>query len=399
VSAHEPAVSSTPREARQVVIRTNPERSASAQKPAGPKATGLDAWRLGALAVAAVWALVVLVLILRLAGGWLMLARLVRGAAEVGSNSDGILNECRAALGLSRPVSLTVHRGVASPVVVGGLRAVVLVPIDWGDWPEPHRRACLLHELAHLARYDDWFKLAQEILRVPFFFHPLVHWLLTRLDRERELLCDEMTVALGSDPVAYAHLLLDLGRRPGRRFSVTPQSRIGSLPFLDRRTVAVRIERLLEDDMPRTLSRPSPARSLVVCAVSLAAALAVGGLRVQAIRAQAPANPSTQKAPSSAHTPEREFKPTTQDRLACRRQKSAERIAWAGPRPRRSPRRWGDDRRGAVRQRSLRPSGCHDQRTRAVCSHASRRDGLRLLRRPQGSIGTLRFIDRSARIR
>ena len=149
---------------------------------------------------------------------------------EVGQASDRLLGECRAAVGLSRPVRIAVHPAVASPAVVGGPWPVVLVPPDWIDWPEEHRRACLLHELAHLARYDDWAKLAQELLRAPFFFHPPVRWLLSRLDRERELLCDEAAVALGSDPLVYARLLLDLARRPGRLLPVTLSFRPGWLP-------------------------------------------------------------------------------------------------------------------------------------------------------------------------
>ena len=111
-----------------------------------------------------------------------------------------------------------------------------------------------------------------------------MRWLLARLDRERELLCDEAAVALGSDPLIYARLLLDLARRPGRLLPVTPSFRHGWLPFLDRRTVKVRIERLLEDDMLSTLSRSRPfaGRSLLFGSLAVAAALVVGGLRVRA---------------------------------------------------------------------------------------------------------------------
>ena len=42
---------------------------------------------------------------------------------EVGQESDRLLGECRAALGLSRPVRIAVHPAVASPAVVGGLAA------------------------------------------------------------------------------------------------------------------------------------------------------------------------------------------------------------------------------------------------------------------------------------
>ena len=228
---------------------------------------------------AVAWAAVALVLLVRLAGGWWTLARLRWGAVGAGTDSDRLLDECRSALGLSRPVRIAMHPAVASPAVVGGWRPVVLVPDDWGGWPEPRRRACLLHELAHLSRYDDWARLVQEVVRAPFFFHPMVGWLLARLDRERELLCDEAAVALGSDPMAYARLLLDLARRPGR-IRLAAAARPGWLPFLDRRTVAVRIARLLEDDMTSTLSRPSIGRSFVVAGLAVGAALVLGGLRV-----------------------------------------------------------------------------------------------------------------------
>jgi hypothetical protein len=195
---------------------------------------------------------------------------------------------------------LAVHPAVASPVVLGGLRPVILVPADWDDWPLPQRRACLLHELSHLARYDDAVKLIQEILRVPFFFHPFVAWLLARLDRERELLCDETAVALGCDPIAYARLLVNLARRPGRLLTVAPLSRHGWLPFLDRRTIGTRIERLLEEDMPRTSPASWASRPLFIGAIGLVIALGAGGLRVSAVRSQEtgmgvqPTNPDPQ---------------------------------------------------------------------------------------------------------
>ncbi|MDR3619077.1 MAG: carboxypeptidase regulatory-like domain-containing protein [Paludisphaera borealis] len=246
--------------------------------PSRSAAVPLDRWRLAALATVGTWAIVVGVLLARLACGGVVLARMRRGLAEVGEDANRLVDECRARLGTSRPVRLAMHPGVASPVVLGGLRPLVLVPTDWEDWPEPQRRACLLHELAHLTRYDDWSKFAQELIRVPFFFHPLALWLFARLDRERELLCDEAVVALGTEPESLARLLLELAKRPVR---LVPVSRPVLLPFLDRRTVVVRIERLLEDDMPRTLSRSSLARSLLLGSLALAACLAVGGLRVR----------------------------------------------------------------------------------------------------------------------
>jgi beta-lactamase regulating signal transducer with metallopeptidase domain len=194
------------------------------------------------------------ILLARLVGGWLFLATLRRGASKVSEASMLIMNECRHAVRLSRHTELAFHPAMASPVTLGGLSPLVLVPPDWDAWPESHRRACLLHELAHLTRYDDWAKLVEELVRIPFFFHPLVLWLLARLDRERELLCDETVVAKGADPVAYARLLFDLARCPARLLSGSSSVRAACLPFLDRGTVTIRIDRLLEGNMPQSLS-------------------------------------------------------------------------------------------------------------------------------------------------
>lgn len=113
-----------------------------------PVAEPLGMWRVAALAAALAWATIVLALFLRLAGGRLMLAVLKARAVALGNDSARLLDDCRKALRLSRPVRLATHPSVASPVVVGGLCPMVLVPPDWGDWPEPSRHDCLLHELA-----------------------------------------------------------------------------------------------------------------------------------------------------------------------------------------------------------------------------------------------------------
>ena len=99
--------------------------------------------------VAVTWATVVLALLIRLAGGWVILpARLRPGAAPDARRIGRVVSKNAAkAIGLSRYVTLAAHPAVASPVVIGGMRPIILVPSDWDHWPEPHRRACPLHEL------------------------------------------------------------------------------------------------------------------------------------------------------------------------------------------------------------------------------------------------------------
>jgi hypothetical protein len=284
---------------------SGPSRRVPAAEPPGASsrwavALGTGAWQLSVWVLAATWVVMVVILSARLLGGWLWLAGLRRGARAVGATSRSLLDECREVLRLSRRPDLVAHPVVASPVTVGGLRPLVLVPLDWDEWPESHRRACLLHELAHLHRRDDWAKLVQELVRIPFFFHPLIRWLLARLDRERELLCDEAVVVLGADPVAYARLLLDLARRPARLVPGGASFEPPWLPFLDRGTVAERIERLMDDDMLRALTPLSSRRLFALGALALATTLGAGSLRVRAVESQESRPGKTQRATSKA---------------------------------------------------------------------------------------------------
>ena len=238
------------------------------------------------------------------------LFRLRWRAGPVEGPSRAVFDQVRGEVGLgSRPVVLASHPGVGSPVVLGGARAMVLVPDDWAAWPAAAQRACLLHELVHLVRHDGAWKLLAELVRVPFWFHPGVAWLQNRLDHEAELACDEATVAHGVHPRDLARLLLDFARRP---FRLDPRA----LSFWTPTTVATRINRLLEDDMPRTTPPRSLARLVSLIVPVAALALAIGGARVGAIE-PTPALPTVEvaQAPTPAPTP-RDDPPQAPDQVA-----------------------------------------------------------------------------------
>src|SRR5262249_30014194 len=108
--------------ARETVVRSSEpalesDRTGTLRPPTAP----LDARRIAGLVVVGAWAVCVLARLSRLACGCLVLTGLKRKAVEVVGESDRLLGECRAMLGLSRRVGLAVHPAVASPVVVGGL--------------------------------------------------------------------------------------------------------------------------------------------------------------------------------------------------------------------------------------------------------------------------------------
>lgn len=72
--------------------------------------------------------------------------------------------------------------------------------------------AVLLHELVHVARRDNLWRLAQTVIVCLCWFHPLVWWLHRRLIQESEQACDEAVVRLTRNHETYVQGLLKAAR-------------------------------------------------------------------------------------------------------------------------------------------------------------------------------------------
>lgn len=113
-----------------------------------------------------------------------------------------------------RSVALCVSSAVRVPAAIGYFRPIVVFPA-WAlsEIPSLELNAILLHELAHLRRYDDWTNLAQKVLKAIFFFHPAVWFIESRLTLEREMACDDAVLAANFAPRAYAESLVGLAEK------------------------------------------------------------------------------------------------------------------------------------------------------------------------------------------
>ncbi|MGH7138596.1 MAG: M56 family metallopeptidase, partial [Pirellulales bacterium] len=143
-----------------------------------------------------------------LAGGLLSLVPLAIGLWQLGglhrrSQVIGdhrwltLLDELRRRLGVRRGVQLRQSESALAPLTWGALRPVLLVPFEAGAWPERRRRLVLLHELAHVRRWDWLTQLIAHVACAVYWFNPLV-WLAARQMRiERERACDDIVLASG----------------------------------------------------------------------------------------------------------------------------------------------------------------------------------------------------------
>jgi TonB family protein len=155
--------------------------------------TGLWTWP---IFFAAMWAAGAVIMMLRAAGGWMVLLR-ARHRSVHFQVADSA--EIRIA-------------DVSTPLTCGVLRPLILLPQAARAWDESRLRAVLLHESAHVRRRDCLAKYAAQGARALLWWNPLAWILATRLNHEQELACDDAVLSAGISADAYATVLLDVAR-------------------------------------------------------------------------------------------------------------------------------------------------------------------------------------------
>lgn len=175
--------------------------------------------------IAAAWLAGVVLLSLRLLGGLLYVERFRRShAAGLPELVTKLLAALSERLGVRRGIEV-LESGIAdSPLVIGILRPVILLPTSaLSGLSVQQLEGILAHELAHIRRYDYLVNLLQSVIETLLFYHPAVWWIGRRIRIERENACDDLAVAATGSRHAYARALAQLEslRRPGVALAAT----------------------------------------------------------------------------------------------------------------------------------------------------------------------------------
>jgi GWxTD domain-containing protein len=97
------------------------------------------------------------------------------------------------------------------PVVAGFLRPAIFVPASlFTGMPADQLEYLLIHELAHIRRFDYAVNLVQKAVEGLLFYHPAVWWVSRILQTERENCCDDAVVAMHGNAREYASVLASL---------------------------------------------------------------------------------------------------------------------------------------------------------------------------------------------
>lgn len=161
----------------------------------------------------AAWLLGTIIMGLRLAGGWWQLQRLSnKGIAPLPAEWADRFTRLTYRMGVRRRVALRFSRLVAEPIALKHLKPVILFPVGLiNQLTTEQVEAILLHELAHIRRWDYLVNWLQSILELLFFYHPAVWWLSGQAREAREHCCDDLVLRRGgARPMLYAQTLTQL---------------------------------------------------------------------------------------------------------------------------------------------------------------------------------------------
>lgn len=128
------------------------------------------------------------------------------------------LNTLAAAIGITKKIHLLESAKVDVPLIVGHLQPVILLPIGALTGLTPEQvRAILVHELAHIRRYDFLINMILSSLEVILFYHPAFWWMANIIRQEREKCCDDIAVAACGNAKFYARTLLIMEEKRQQR--------------------------------------------------------------------------------------------------------------------------------------------------------------------------------------
>jgi beta-lactamase regulating signal transducer with metallopeptidase domain len=114
----------------------------------------------------------------------------------------------------SRPIELRLSDRVNAPCAIGFFTPAILIPRWlWHKLSPAELHQIVLHESAHLRRYDDWTNLLQKLAVAIFPLNPALLWIERRLCLEREMACDDAVLNSAVSARTYAACLAGLAEK------------------------------------------------------------------------------------------------------------------------------------------------------------------------------------------
>ena len=175
------------------------------------------------------------------------------------------LQQASRTLGCYPKVEVATSPSIGSPMALGILRPIIVFPADLVEKLSADKLSLvLMHELAHVRRWDNLTRLLHRLVSTVLFFHPAV-WLCGRmLRREAEQACDDLVVYATGRSEAYARGLAHVAERVVHSNPLI--SRIPTMnAFAAESDLALRIRRALGGNARRMGMRARVLAAVLLC--------------------------------------------------------------------------------------------------------------------------------------
>jgi beta-lactamase regulating signal transducer with metallopeptidase domain len=167
-----------------------------------------------AIDILAVWAVIAVLALAKIGFGFWQIHKLRQSCIEL--NAEHVHPDLNSVIAgkLRRRIAICASDRVRVPAAIGFFKPTIVIP-TWAirELTSAEIKTVILHELAHLRRWDDWTNLAQKVVSALLFFHPAIWWIGRGLAREREMACDDFVLAATADHRGYARCLVSVAEK------------------------------------------------------------------------------------------------------------------------------------------------------------------------------------------
>jgi bla regulator protein blaR1 len=158
----------------------------------------------------------------RLFRNWKFVQRIKKqGLHKTDLNYRLFVQKISAQLNIGKKVFVYISELVTSPVTVGYVKPIILLPVAaLSNLSTQQVEAILLHELSHIRRYDYLVNFIVNIISTFLYFNPFVKQFIKAIEEEREHCCDQLVLQYGYDKLGYASALLTLEKLSASRHTL-----------------------------------------------------------------------------------------------------------------------------------------------------------------------------------
>lgn len=134
-----------------------------------------------------------------------------KGLIKIEDNWRLFVKQLSEQLGINREVKIYLSDIVQSPLTIGFFKPLILIPLaSLNHLNSDQMEAVILHELAHIKRFDYLCNLFLALIETTLFFNPFMVLISRHIKRERENCCDDRVLQYNYNAASYAGALLQI---------------------------------------------------------------------------------------------------------------------------------------------------------------------------------------------